>query len=166
MGNLGSAFSATALFLLGLKMVGRVKTVKGNLRYLILNCFSWIISKISLIICRRFLWAISLHLFVQIFAGTLWIAPLILIFCKILILPLLARELASVLLTPSNSYNSTEVREFSDFAFLYGTFPTAPTVFVYASQYNVMPEIIARYNLHYRRFISYIPDNFKWKLIK
>jgi hypothetical protein len=28
--NLGEAFSATALFLLGLKMVGRVKTLKGN----------------------------------------------------------------------------------------------------------------------------------------
>ena len=28
--NLGQAFSATALFLLGLKMVGRVKTLKGK----------------------------------------------------------------------------------------------------------------------------------------
>ena len=31
----------------------------------------------------------------------------------------------------------------SNFAFLYGTFPTAPSVFVYASKYNVLAENIA-----------------------
>merc|ERR1719322_655388 len=100
--SLGNAFSATALFLLGLKMVGRVKTLKGRL----------------------------------------WIAPVILIFAKILILPIIAREFASGLLS-QNDKNSTKVQEWSDFAFLYGTFPAAPTVFVYSYKYNVVPDIIA-----------------------
>ena len=77
------------------------------------------------------------------FSGRLWIPPLILIFVKILIFPILARELTSTLLSPTTK-NSTLVRDLSDFAFLYGTFPVAPTVFVYASKYNVMPDIIAR----------------------
>jgi hypothetical protein len=75
--------------------------------------------------------------------GRLWISPLILIIVKILVFPILAREFASGLLTPYNN-NATQSRELSDFAFLYGTFPVAPTVFVYASKYNVAPDIIAR----------------------
>ena len=77
------------------------------------------------------------------FSGRLWIAPVILIFAKILILPIIAREFASGLLSQSDK-NSTKVQEWSDFAFLYGTFPAAPTVFVYSYKYNVVPDIIAR----------------------
>ena len=73
----------------------------------------------------------------------MWISPFILIIAKIFILPIFAREYASTLLNPSNQ-NATENRELSDFAFLYGTFPVAPTVFVYASKYNVVPDVIAR----------------------
>ena len=77
-------------------------------------------------------------------SGKLWIAPLILIVVKILILPIFARELTSGLLS-QNDKNSTKVQQLSDFAFLYGTFPVAPTVFVYASKYNIIPDVIARY---------------------
>lgn len=35
--TLGNAFSATALFLLGLKMVGRIKSLKGEERIIISN---------------------------------------------------------------------------------------------------------------------------------
>ena len=85
-------------------------------------------------------------MFIQIFyfiSGRMWISPFILIIAKIFILPIFAREYASTLLNPSNQ-NATENRELSDFAFLYGTFPVAPTVFVYASKYNVVPDVVAR----------------------
>ena len=39
--------------------------------------------------------------------------------------------------------NGTSTVEIENFAFLYGTFPTANGVFVYASQYQTMPDIIA-----------------------
>merc|ERR1719422_2542855 len=79
---------------------------------------------------------------VKTLKGRLWIPPLILIFVKILILPIFAREFTSGLLS-QNDKNSTKVQQLSDFAFLYGTFPAAPTVFVYASKYNIVPDVIA-----------------------
>ena len=39
--------------------------------------------------------------------------------------------------------NQTENMDLSDFGFLYGTFPTAPSVFVYATKYNLESDIIA-----------------------
>ena len=39
--------------------------------------------------------------------------------------------------------NETETNQLSNFAFLYGTFPTAPSVFVYATKYNVLAEMVA-----------------------
>ena len=87
-------------------------------------------------------------------SGKLWIAPLILIVVKILILPIFAREFTSGLLS-QNDKNSTKVQQLSDFAFLYGTFPAAPTVFVYASKYNIVPDVIARYDDKSRSKIRY-----------
>ena len=37
--------------------------------------------------------------------------------------------------------NSTDA--LSNYGFLYGTIPTAPSVFVYASSYNLEPELFA-----------------------
>ncbi|KAK3853959.1 hypothetical protein Pcinc_018287 [Petrolisthes cinctipes] len=97
---LGQAFSATALFLLGLRMVGKVQTLRGS----------------GLVV------------------------PGILIATKTLILPLVTREVVS-LLQPGADANQTA--DYSNYGFLYGTFPTAPGVFVFASHYNVAVDLMA-----------------------
>ena len=99
--TLGNAFSATALFLLGIHMVGRIKAAAN---------------------------------------GKLMLLPVILVVIKIIVFPLVARETTSLF---NPGVNETETAALSNFAFLYGTFPVAPTVFVFATQYAIFPEIIA-----------------------
>ncbi|CAL4069876.1 unnamed protein product, partial [Meganyctiphanes norvegica] len=97
---LGKAFSASALFMLGLRMVGKVQTLRGS--------------------------------------G--FVVPGILIAVKTLILPLVTREIVSLL---KPGINANETSDYSNFGFLYSTFPTAPGVFVYSTQYNVAVDLVA-----------------------
>ncbi|KAF4533331.1 hypothetical protein B566_EDAN004452 [Ephemera danica] len=97
---LGSAFSAPALFLLGLRMVGKLHKLQGA----------------ALLI------------------------PGILIAVKLLVLPLVNREVVSLL---KPGFNDSETLDFSTYGFLYGTFPAAPGVFVFATQYNIDVDLIA-----------------------
>jgi predicted permease len=97
---LGSAFSASALFLLGLRMVGKVHKLRG---------------------------------------ATL-VVPGILIMVKLIVLPLVTREVISIL---HPGFNASETVDLSTYGFLYGTFPSAPTVFVFASQYLIDVDLIA-----------------------
>lgn len=99
--TLGAAFSATALFVLGMRMVG--------------SCNS--LSKVP------------------------WMTTLILIALKIIVLPLVAREIVSQVIQLGPSANETE--HLSNFAFIYGTFPTAPSVFVFSAQYDLDQDLIA-----------------------
>jgi len=98
----GSAFTGTALFLLGLRMVGKVQ---------------------------------KLH-------GFALLVPGILIAVKLLALPLVTREVVSLVLQFSQ-HNTTEVQDLSTYGFLYGTFPSAPGVFVYATRYALDVDLIA-----------------------
>jgi len=66
--------------------------------------------------------------------GSVWIAPVILIITKTIVMPLIAREIVS---TFNVGANATATQEWSSFAFLYGTFPPAPGAFVYAVKYDV-----------------------------
>jgi len=96
----GSAFSSTALFMLGLSMVGTVHKMKGaNL-----------------------------------------VVPGILIAVKCLVLPLITRELV---MTLQAGKDANETLELSNYAFLYGTFPSAPSVFVFSTQFNIDSALIA-----------------------
>ncbi|ESO88023.1 hypothetical protein LOTGIDRAFT_126759 [Lottia gigantea] len=97
---LGNAFSASALFYLGLNLVGKLK---GQL-------------------------------------GIAMVVPILLIAAKSILLPLLTWEVIGWLET-SQSLN--ESSSLGMYGFLYGTFPTAPSVFLYASQYNVAQDLIA-----------------------
>ena len=101
--TLGSAFSSSALFLLGLRMVGQGAGERKE-------------PKVSLLI------------------------PFILITMKSLVLPIIAREAVSQF---SAGSTANETLELSNYAFLYGTIPTAPSVFVYATKYDVVPDTIA-----------------------
>lgn len=42
-----------------------------------------------------------------------------------------------------NVYLNTTSEEVASFGFLYCTFPTAPTVFIYASQYSISESIVS-----------------------
>jgi len=103
MATLGSAFSSSALFLLGLRMVSQ-NSQKTE-------------AKVSLL------------------------TPFILIVMKSLVLPILAREAVSQF---EAGTTANETLDLSNYAFLYGTIPTAPSVFVYATNYGVVPDTIAK----------------------
>ncbi|BES87563.1 Membrane transport protein [Nesidiocoris tenuis] len=98
----GQAFTASALFLLGLRMVGSVRNFKGE----------------ALLV------------------------PICLIAAKELMLPLVTREVSSLVLTwaqvPEN-----ETTALSTYGFLYGTIPSAPGVFVYSTNYGLEVKLIA-----------------------
>ncbi|XP_018027318.1 integral membrane protein GPR155 [Hyalella azteca] len=98
---LGQAFSASALFALGVRMVGQVAALRGS----------------SLVV------------------------PGILIAVKTLMLPLVCREFVSLLKPGGDNLNVT--KDYGNYGFLYGTFPTAPSVFVFASHYNIQPDLMA-----------------------
>lgn len=104
METLGSAFSASALFLLGLRMVGQSEGGRASSPALSLT------------------------------------TPFVLITMKSLVLPLVAREVVSQL---DAGRDANETLDLSNYAFLYGTIPTAPTVFVFASSYSVLPDMTA-----------------------
>ena len=104
LGTLGRAFSATALFSLGLGMVGKMKTLTN---------------------------------------GSKLIGPFLLIVTKTILMPLVARKVTSVLNVGDSNETIEEANQLSDFAFLYGTFPTAPTVYVIAVRYNIAADVMA-----------------------
>lgn len=56
-----------------------------------------------------------------------------------LVLPLVTREVTSLL---SPGHNASETLDLSTFGFLYGTFPTAPAVFVFSTQYNLEVDMV------------------------
>lgn len=105
MQTLGSAFSASALFLLGLRMVpGRSNPQQTEA------------NKTSLLV------------------------PFVLITMKSLVLPIISREIVYQF---QAGKTVNETIDLSNYAFLYGTIPTAPSVFVYASNYNLIPDMVA-----------------------
>merc|ERR1719412_2169079 len=69
------------------------------------------------------------------------LTPFILIVMKSLVLPILAREAVSQF---EAGTTANETLDLSNYAFLYGTIPTAPSVFVYATNYGVVPDTIAK----------------------
>ena len=104
MQTLGSAFSASALFLLGLRMVRNSSSQSSST------------------------------------VKTNFIVPFILITIKSLVLPIISREIVSQL---DAGKDVNETIDLSNYAFLYGTIPTAPSVFVYATNYDLIPDVIA-----------------------
>merc|ERR1719326_2793484 len=68
------------------------------------------------------------------------LTPFILIVMKSLVLPIIAREAVSQF---GAGATANETLDLSNYAFLYGTIPTAPSVFVYASKYGLLPDTVA-----------------------
>lgn len=63
-----------------------------------------------------------------------------------LVLPLLCKDMVDVL---DNSSNTTNHSSLSDYAFLYGVFPTAPSVAIYAVYYNAELEVVSELQLNF-----------------
>jgi len=59
-----------------------------------------------------------------------------------LVLPLVTREMVTSF---HSGADANETLDLSNFGFLYGTFPTAPGVFVYATQFNVDADVVIRF---------------------
>nr|XP_008117436.1 PREDICTED: integral membrane protein GPR155 isoform X3 [Anolis carolinensis] len=97
--GLASSFSGSALFYLGLTMVGQIK---------------------------------------KLTRGT-FVALILLITAKLLLMPLLCREMVELLDKSSSLVNHTSL---SNYAFLYGVFPAAPGVAIFATQFNMEVEVI------------------------
>uniref|UniRef100_A0A8C6V3V8 G protein-coupled receptor 155 n=1 Tax=Naja naja TaxID=35670 RepID=A0A8C6V3V8_NAJNA len=97
--SLANSFSGSALFYLGLTMVGQIK---------------------------------------KLTRGT-FVALILLITAKLLLMPLLCREMVELLDKSQSSVNHTSL---SNYAFLYGVFPTAPGVAIFATQFNMEIEVI------------------------
>ncbi|XP_054826317.1 integral membrane protein GPR155 isoform X2 [Eublepharis macularius] len=97
--GLASSFSGSALFYLGLTMVGQIK---------------------------------------KLTKGT-FVALILLITAKLLLMPLLCREMVELLDKSSSLVNHTSL---ANYAFLYGIFPAAPGVAIFATQFNMEVEII------------------------
>ncbi len=57
-----------------------------------------------------------------------------------LVMPLICRGMVEVL--DSGSRSSMNHTSLSNYAFLYGVFPTAPSVAIYASQYNMELQVV------------------------
>nr|XP_042131397.1 integral membrane protein GPR155 isoform X2 [Peromyscus maniculatus bairdii] len=97
--GLANSFSGSALFYLGLTMVGKIKHLKKS-AFVVLT---------------------------------------LLITAKLLVLPLLCREMVELLDKGTSVVNHTSL---SNYAFLYGVFPVAPGVAIFATQFNMEVEII------------------------
>uniref|UniRef100_A0A8C9L3C5 G protein-coupled receptor 155 n=1 Tax=Pavo cristatus TaxID=9049 RepID=A0A8C9L3C5_PAVCR len=97
--GLGSSFSGSALFYLGLTMVGQTKKLTKGM----------------------------------------FVALILLITAKLLMMPFLCREMVELLDKSSSAVNHTSL---SNYAFLYGVFPAAPGVAIFATQFNMEVGII------------------------
>ncbi|XP_037287326.2 lysosomal cholesterol signaling protein [Rhipicephalus microplus] len=92
--SFGDAFIASALYLLGLSMVGKVGSMD---KYAALT-------------------------------------PALLVTVKIVVCPLVIRELVNFL---NVADNERDLKDFGNFGFLYGMIPMAPSVFIFATQYDL-----------------------------
>ncbi|XP_038162568.1 integral membrane protein GPR155 [Cyprinodon tularosa] len=64
---------------------------------------------------------------------------ILLITAKLLVMPLICKTMVDLL---DNTSNTTNHSSLSDYAFLYGVFPTAPSVAIYAVYYNTELEVV------------------------
>ncbi|KAM6934747.1 lysosomal cholesterol signaling protein [Xenentodon cancila] len=98
--GLANSFGGTALFYLGLSMVGQLRKLTRS-------------TVVTLIL---------------------------LITAKLLLMPLICKDMVNLL--DNSNTSSLNHSSLSDYAFLYGVFPTAPSVAIYAVYYNAELEVV------------------------
>ncbi|XP_017559181.1 integral membrane protein GPR155 [Pygocentrus nattereri] len=67
---------------------------------------------------------------------------ILLITAKLLMMPLMCKDMLELLDAGNSGNRSANHSSLSDYAFLYGVFPTAPSVAIYAGQYNMQLEVV------------------------
>lgn len=100
------------------------------------NCWCIWSGSESQLSCRMFLCVLQLLL--KLVALPALYLLLGLIFCCSLLLPLVTWEVIGWIGVDTNASQSLSM-----YGFLYGTFPTAPSVFLFASQYGVAQDIVS-----------------------
>ncbi|KAI1898158.1 hypothetical protein AGOR_G00069470 [Albula goreensis] len=100
--GLANSFGGTALFYLGLSMVGQLRKLTRSTA----------------------------------------VALILLITAKLLVMPQICRDMVEVLDKGTTNTSSLNHSSLSNYAFLYGVFPTAPSVAIYAAQYNMELEVV------------------------
>ena len=65
------------------------------------------------------------------------------LFCCRLLLPFVTREITWQCLQHFTSLNDTSANNLASFSFLYGSLPTAPVVFIFATQYAIAQAIVS-----------------------
>ncbi|XP_056464849.1 integral membrane protein GPR155-like [Gadus chalcogrammus] len=88
------------------------------------------------------------------------VALIVLITAKLLVMPLICKEMVELLDGGAADSSRANHSSLSNFAFLYGVFPTAPNVALYASQFNMELEVVS--SLHHSA--SIYASQFKMEL--
>ncbi|KAL1021746.1 hypothetical protein UPYG_G00017460 [Umbra pygmaea] len=70
------------------------------------------------------------------------VALILLITAKLLVMPLICKDMVELLDSSGHNGSSLNHSSLSNYAFLYGVFPTAPSVAIYASQYNMELDVV------------------------
>ncbi|KAM6956838.1 lysosomal cholesterol signaling protein-like [Aplochiton taeniatus] len=70
------------------------------------------------------------------------VALILLITAKLLLMPLITKDMVDLLDVSGGNSSTLNHTSLSNFAFLYGVFPTAPSVAIYASQYSMELEVV------------------------
>ncbi|XP_065096323.1 lysosomal cholesterol signaling protein isoform X2 [Paramisgurnus dabryanus] len=71
---------------------------------------------------------------------TTGVSLILLITAKLLVMPLMCKNMVELL--DAGNFSFVNHSSLSDYAFLYGVFPTAPSVGIYAAQYNMELEVV------------------------
>uniref|UniRef100_A0A8C7W4M9 G protein-coupled receptor 155 n=1 Tax=Oncorhynchus mykiss TaxID=8022 RepID=A0A8C7W4M9_ONCMY len=70
------------------------------------------------------------------------VALILLITAKLLVMPLICKDMVDLLDSTGSNSSSLNHSSLSNYAFLYGVFPPAPSVAIYASQYNMELDVV------------------------
>ncbi|XP_043209470.1 integral membrane protein GPR155-like [Amphibalanus amphitrite] len=138
--SLKGAFTNPIVVMTGLGVVGNVvfQHVIPKVLYNILNTFSESYSATALFM-------LGLHMVTESKSSARsgrYVVPFILIGVKSVVMPLVTRESMS-LLQGSSTANTNITIDLTNYAFLYGILPTAPSVLVYATHYETAVEVVA-----------------------
>lgn len=90
--------------------------------------------------CALFLLGLRMVGQIHRLRGPALLLPCVLIMVKLLVLPIVMRESVNAL---KAGYNESETLSLSTYAFLYGTIPTAPAVFVFSNLYQLEIDLMA-----------------------
>lgn len=97
--------------------------------------------KITQQLHNSFTWLVQLHYISQHYPEFQIEASELILLNFRLLMPLICKDMVDLL--DNNSTDAANQSSLSDFAFLYGVFPTAPSVAIYAVYYNAELQVVS-----------------------